>query len=94
MRTGLLTRFWATLGMSLSVLMLLSQVFGPVGIVGILVWTVAVSLQAGGRWPGERPAAWEVGEARPWPKPGEEPVAVREDAGGGRPSRGLRGLSH
>lgn len=78
MRTGLLTRFWATLGMALSVLMLLSQVFGPVGIVGVLVWTVAVSLQAAGRWPGGRPRAWEVGKAVPWPKPGEEAVAVRE----------------
>ena len=65
MRTGLLTRFWATLGMALSVLMLLSQVFGPVGIVGVLVWTVAVSLQAAGQM--ARRAAPSLGgrEGRP-----------------------------
>jgi len=72
MRTGLLTRFIGTLGMALSVIVLISQI----GIIGILMWTVVVVLIAAGRWPGGRPPAWEAGVAIPWLKPGEQPADV------------------
>ena len=85
MRTGLVTRFFATLGMALSVLVLLSQFFGSIGILGTIVWVVIVALQYSGRSPRGRPPAWEEGRAIPWPKPGEEPVAAPTEEETARP---------
>ncbi len=65
MRTGLLTRFWGTLGMALGVSLLF---LGPIG---VLVFIIALGLMFLDRWPGGRPAAWEAGVAMPWPKPGD-----------------------
>jgi hypothetical protein len=65
MRTGLLTRFWGTLGMALGVSLLF------LGFIGILVYVLALGILIGGWWPGGRPPAWEAGKAIPWPKPGE-----------------------
>jgi hypothetical protein len=70
MRTGLLTRFWATLGMALGVSLIL---LGPLGQVGLVMWFAIVGLILAGWWPGGRPPAWAAGAAIPWPKPGEEP---------------------
>jgi hypothetical protein len=64
MRTGLLTRFWGSLGMALGVSVLF------LGFVGILVFVLAIGMLIGGLWIGERPAAWEAGKAIPWPSPG------------------------
>lgn len=77
MRTGLLTRFWGSLGMALGASVLL---LGPIGFFGIVIWFAAVGLQLGGWWPGPRPPAWERGEAVPWPRPGDPP-----DGPGSRP---------
>jgi hypothetical protein len=69
MRTGLLTRFWATLGMALGVSILLL----PFGVLGVIMWFAAIGLQIAGWWPGPRPPAWDAGVAIPWPKPGDPP---------------------
>ena len=92
MRTGLLTRFWATLGMALSVMAILTPIFGPIGLIGLFLWTLLVALKMSGRWPGDMPPAWDAGEAVPWPQPGDAPPpgAFR----GAREPRGLRGVRH
>jgi hypothetical protein len=78
MRTGLLTRFWAMLGLALGVALLLI----PVGIFGLVLWFAAVGLMLAGWWPRPLPPAWEAGEAIPWLRPGEEAGAP---AAGGTP---------
>jgi hypothetical protein len=77
MRTGLLTRFWGTLGLALGV----SIILVPVGIFGLVLWFAAVGLQIAGWWPGPLPPAWAAGEAIPPPPRGGglgPPVAERE----------------
>jgi hypothetical protein len=70
MRTGLLTRFWASLGMALGAALLLLGVFG---LMALVLWFAALGLMLAGWWPGPRPPAWEAGVAIPWLRPGEEP---------------------
>jgi hypothetical protein len=67
MRTGLLTRFFGSLGMALGV----SVIF--LGPLGVIVFSLALGLLILGRWPGGRPPAWDEGRAIPWPRPGEAP---------------------
>lgn len=69
MRTGLLSRFWATLGMALGASLILVGLFG---LMGLVIWFAAIGLQLAGWWPGLRPPAWDAGEAVPWPRPGED----------------------
>jgi hypothetical protein len=69
MRTGLLGRFWATLGMALGVSLILVGLFG---LMGLVLWFAAIGLQLAGWWPGPRPPAWDAGEAIPWPRPGDD----------------------
>jgi hypothetical protein len=76
-RTGLLTRFWGTLGMALGA----SLVLIPFGVLGLLLWFAFLGLLIGGWWPQGRPPAWETGVAMPWPKPGEEDATVVEGKG-------------
>ena len=64
MRVGLLTRFWGTLGMALGVSILF------LGILGVLIYFLAMALLIANRWPRGRPPAWAAGEAIPWPTPG------------------------
>ena len=66
MRTGLLTRFWGSLGMAMGVaaLLLLIQF--------TFVWFLYFGLLVAGWIPGGKPPAWESGEAEPWPTPGEK----------------------
>jgi hypothetical protein len=75
MRTGLLTRFWGSLGMAMGVaaLLLLIQF--------TFVWFLYFGLLVAGWLPGGRPPAWAAGEAVPWPTPGEK--AAGELAGSG-----------
>jgi hypothetical protein len=70
MRTGLLSRFWASLGMVSGVAFLL----GPLFIVS-LIWFIYFGLLLLGRVPGGRPPAWAAGRAIPWPTPGEKAAA-------------------
>ena len=44
-----------------------------------MIWGVWLGLIFLGRVPGGRPAAWDAGEAVPWPKPGEKPAEREED---------------
>lgn len=72
MRTGLMTRFWGTLGMALGVGVIL------LGAPALLAFFLAISMMVAGFWPGGRTPAWDAGKAMPWPKPGEEPAPQRE----------------
>jgi hypothetical protein len=69
MRTGVLSRFWAALGMALGVTVLLGI------ILFLLLWLVYLGLLIGGWVPGGRPPAWAAGEAVPWPSAGEKAAA-------------------
>lgn len=78
MRTGLLTRFWGSLGMALGAVSFLFFQFA-------LLWFVYLGLLLLGV--GNRPPAWESGEAEPWPTPGEKAAdevdpAEQDDANG------------
>lgn len=72
MRTGLLTRFWGSLGMALGVAALLLLVQFT------MIWFIYAGLLLLGRLPGGKPPAWEAGEAVPWPTPGEKAAAGLE----------------
>jgi hypothetical protein len=79
MRTGLLTRFWATLGMAFAAFVILGSAIGlPFGLPGTFFFLVHVALVANGRWFGEQPPAWAAGKAIPGPAPGEEPATDTE----------------
>jgi hypothetical protein len=69
MRTGLLSRFWGSLGMALGIAALLLLVQFTV------IFFVYLGLLAIGKIPGGRPPAWEAGEAIPWPSPGDRVAA-------------------
>jgi hypothetical protein len=75
MRTGLLTRFWAILGVALGVALLLI----PVGIFGLVLWFAVIGLMLAGVWTRPLPPAWAAGEAVPWP--GREDIGPPPDRG-------------
>jgi len=79
MRTGVLSRFWAALGMALGVTVLLGVVLF------LLFWLVYLGLLIGGWVPGGRPPAWAAGKAIPWPSPGEKTAATLESQGEAEP---------
>jgi hypothetical protein len=65
MRTGLMARFWGSLGMAVgAVFVFLPFVF--------LIWAIYLGLLLAGWLPRGRPPAWAAAEAMPWPKPGED----------------------
>jgi hypothetical protein len=72
MRTGLLTRFWGSLGMAVGVMVLLGLT--PLA----LLWFAYVGVLFLGAVPGGRPPAWAAGESIPWPTPGEQAAAKME----------------
>jgi hypothetical protein len=74
MRTGLLSRFWGSLGMALGIAVLLGF------IILAIVWFLYLGLLYLGFLPGGKPPAWEEGEAVPWPTPGERAAAELEPA--------------
>jgi hypothetical protein len=76
LRTGILTRFWGSLGMGLGIVILLGLL--PLA----LVWFIYFGLLVLGKLPGGRPPAWEAGEAVPWPTPGEKAAAELEPSDG------------
>jgi hypothetical protein len=76
MRTGLLSRFWGSLGMALGIATLLGLVFL------LLIWLIYFALLVVGKIPGGKPPAWERGEAVPWPTPGEKAAAEMEPKDG------------
>jgi MFS family permease len=84
MRTGLLTRFWAMLGLALGVSLLLV----PVGIFGLVLWFAAVGLMLARWWPGALPPAWDAGVAVPWPGRDQDIAAPPEQRDGSRTVEG------
>jgi hypothetical protein len=82
MRTGLLSRFWGSLGMAAGITFLL----GPLFVIG-LIWLAYFALMAIGRVPGGKPRAWPAGEAVPWPTPGERAAAELEGEASGSEER-------
>lgn len=72
MRAGLLTRFFATLGMALGVGTLF--IVPAVALLTITLWFAWLGLIFIDRVPRGRPPAWSAGRAVPWPRPGEEPA--------------------
>ncbi len=74
MRTGLLGRFWASLGMALGVAILIGLILFA------FVWFVYLGLLIAGWVPGGKPPAWAAGEAIPWPTPGEKAAGELEPA--------------
>lgn len=64
MRTGLLSRFWGSLGIALGAVSMLFFEF-------TIIWFVYLGLLLLGWLPGDKPRAWQAGEAVPWPTPGE-----------------------
>lgn len=69
LRTGLLTRMFATLGMALGVLTLLAPEIAELALAGWMMWFGLVILN---RIPRGRPPAWDAAVAIPWPKPGDQ----------------------
>lgn len=79
-RTGLVTRFYGTLGMALGASLLfppLAQLALPM----LFLWFGYMALLISNRLRRGRPPAWDAGQAVPWPASGQEPVAVGGDAG-------------
>jgi hypothetical protein len=74
MRTGLLSRFWGSLGMAVGVAALIGLT--PLA----LLWFFYLGLLLVGILPGGRPPAWAAGEAIPWPTPGQR-IAADLDPG-------------
>lgn len=72
MRTGLLTRFWGSLGMALGIAVMIGF------FILAIVWFLYLGLLYLGKLPGGKPPAWEAGEAVPWPTPGERAAADLE----------------
>ena len=63
LRTGLLPRFWGSLGIALGAVFVFFTLF-------TLVWFIYLGLLLIGWVPGGRPPAWASGQAEPWPKGG------------------------
>jgi hypothetical protein len=77
MRTGLLTRFWGSLGMASGITFLL----GPLLVIA-LVWIIGLGFVLLGWTPGGKPPAWKEAKAVPWQTPGERAAAELEPAEG------------
>ena len=71
MRVGLLTRFFATLGMALAASLILLQ--PQLSLLALMIWYAWLGLLILDRVPRGRPPAWAAGEAIPGPRPGQEP---------------------
>ena len=91
MRTGLLTRFWGSLGMALGAVFVFFTLF-------TLVWFIYLGLLFAGWVPGGRPPAWASGEAdavaqgrpRALGGAGDDGRGDGPDGGGRRSGRALR----
>jgi hypothetical protein len=72
MRTGLLPRFWGSLGMALGAVSFIFFQFA-------LLWFIYLGLVISGWVSSMRPPAWARGEAVPWPTPGERASAAMDE---------------
>ena len=66
LRTGLVPRWVAILGMFSALLILLPNTGATLQLVPAF-WLVMMGILMAGKWPSGDPPAWESGEARPWP---------------------------
>lgn len=82
MRAGILSRFMGVLGIVVGSLYVLGSLL-PIGGPGFiqLFWLVALGALFVDRWPGGRGAAWETGEAIPWPTAAERRLEATSAAG-------------
>jgi hypothetical protein len=78
MRAGLLSRFFATLGMALGAATLF--ILPAISLLALVLWVGWLGLIILDRTPRGRPPAWAAGEGIPWPKPGEEPRKLTDAA--------------
>lgn len=69
-RTGLLTRFWGSLGMALGVALIL---LGPFGLLLTVLWFAVLGFRLAGWSRRGLPPAWAAGVAMPWDPPGGSP---------------------
>jgi hypothetical protein len=76
MRTGLLSRFWGSLGMALGIATVIGFIFF------LWIWLLYFAVLVLDKVPGGKPPAWERGEAVPWPTPGERAAAELEPEDG------------
>ncbi len=84
MKTGLLTRFWGSLGMALGAVSFIFFQFA-------LLWFIYLGMLLAGWVLGGRPPAWAAGKAIPWPTPGDrasEALAGDGEEGGEAPIEG------
>lgn len=72
MRTGLLTRFWGSLGMAVGIATVINLIYF------LFAWLIYFALLLIGKVPGGKPPAWQSGEAEPWPTPGSRAAADME----------------
>jgi hypothetical protein len=77
MKVGLLTRLWGSLGVALGAASVIPTFFQFT-----LLWILYLGLQIGVLRPRGNPPAWTIGEAMPWPTPGQR--AAQQLEGGGR----------
>ena len=80
MRTGLMTRFWGSLGAALGVAVILL----PFAQLALLIWFLALGVLLLDRWPRGRPPAWDAGVAIPWTRPAQDAGQAAPDAVEGR----------
>jgi hypothetical protein len=77
MRSGVLSRFMAIVGIIVGVLLVL-PIFGNVPFVQVF-WVAALGMLFLGRWPqGGRGPAWDSGEPIPWPTAADRQAAIAE----------------
>jgi hypothetical protein len=80
MRTGLLTRFMATLG----IVFIAARIFAQsLGLPGLVFWFTAIGLMFIRVWPRPLAPAWAAAEAIPWMRPGEDIGPPPDQNGGG-----------
>lgn len=80
MRTGLLTRFWGSLGMACAVVFVLLAQGAPEILFFQELWFAVIGLMLLGFWIGGRPPAWEAGTAMPWPGRGDAAAERARDS--------------
>jgi hypothetical protein len=85
LRTGLLTRFWGSLGMALGVGLLL---LGSFGLLLVVVWFGVLGFRFAGISRKGLPPAWAAGEAVPWEPPGGVQQPGEEQGGEDDPVEG------
>ena len=80
LRVGLLTRFFATLGMALGASALF--IVPAISLLALMLWFGWLGLTILDKMRKGRPPAWDAGVAMPWPKPGEQAQPVPATAAG------------